>query len=84
MYPLRCKIVDIAGEPIDPLNPDIVAATPAVSKPYVGEEGLAELLFDLEEDIWGEGLVRITLDSGNVIWGYECWWIPIEEKNESI
>jgi hypothetical protein len=68
-YPCRCRILDIAGAVIDPLFPEIVAATPTNSKPYIGEEGLAELL-----DEW---TVRITLDSGNIIYGYECWWTPI-------
>ncbi len=69
-YPVRCKIIDIAGEVINPEYPNIIAATPEVSKPYIGEEGLAELL-----DEW---TVRITLDNGNIIYGYECWWTPIE------
>ena len=41
-YPVRCQIVDIAGSVVHPDYPDIVAATPEVSKPYVGEFGLAE------------------------------------------
>jgi hypothetical protein len=68
-YPTRCKIIDIAGEVIDPGYPEYIAATPDVSKPHIGKEGLAELL--------NEWTVRITLDDGNIIYGYECWWTPI-------
>ena len=77
-YPTRCKIIDIAGAPVVPGHPEIVAATPDVSKPYIGQEGLAELIFGGDMD-FGFGNVRITLDNGNIIWGYECWWTPIEE-----
>jgi len=69
-YPTRCRIVDIAGEMINPDYPELVAATPDISKPHIGKEGLAELL--------NKWTVRITLDDGNVIYGYDCWWIPIE------
>ena len=42
--------------------------TPKVSKPHIEKLGTAELI---------DGLVKITLDDGNIIWGHECWWIPI-------
>ena len=77
-YPVRCRIVDIAGEVIDPEYPNVVAMTPDASKPHIGEEGLAEEIFGLEADIFNIGLIRITLDNGNIIWGHECWWTPIE------
>lgn len=25
---------------------------------------------------------KITLDSGEVVWGYECWWKPLENDEE--
>lgn len=68
-YPVRCRIIDIAGEILDPMYPDIVTATPKVSQPHMGEEGLAE---------WVDNNVRITFSDGSVLWGYECWWTPIE------
>ena len=68
MYPVRCIIVDVAGTVIDPEHPDIVAVTPEKSKSHIGKHGLAE-----SEDGW---TVKITLDDGNIIYGYECWWIP--------
>lgn len=70
IYPCRCVIVDIAGEDIGLSDLGIVASTPDISKHHVGKHGLAEL-----ED---ELAVKITLDDGNIIYGYECWWTPEE------
>jgi hypothetical protein len=66
-YPTRCRIVDIAGQD---LGDGFIAATPNASIPYIGMEGLAELIDD-----WN---VRITLANGVIIHGYECWWETIE------
>lgn len=65
-YPVRARIVDVTGGYLG----DIPMRTPPVSIPHIGEEGLAEMV---------DGSVRITLDSGAVLWGYECWWVPVEE-----
>ena len=46
--------------------------TPEASKKHISEFGLAEKI---------DGLVRITLDGGNILWGNECWWIPITEAD---
>ena len=27
---------------------------------------------------------KIRLDSGEVVWGYECWWGPEEKVTETI
>jgi hypothetical protein len=62
---VRARIIDAAGTEV---LPGIIAATPEVSRPMIGREGLAELVNDR---------VRITLDGGGVIWGHECWWEPI-------
>ena len=48
----------------------LTARTPPKSKPHVGKEGLAE-----KEN----GVVKITLDDGVILYGYECWWEPIGE-----
>lgn len=64
-YPTRCRILDVTGKK----KWGLPLATPEVSKPFIGEEGLAEE---------GENGVKITLDSGKVIFGYECWWEPIK------
>jgi hypothetical protein len=26
-------------------------------------------------------VVRITLDDGEIIHGYECWWVPLEDDD---
>jgi len=78
-YPTRCVIRDIEGDPLD--DTGLVARTPEVSRQYIGQRGLAEKVPD-SDSIFGES-VRITLDSGDVIWGYECWWSPLpEERND--
>lgn len=69
-YPVRCQIIDVAGVEV---IPGFLGKTPEVSKPHVGEYGLAE-----RDDA---GDVRITLDGGGVLMGYECWWTP-EEGND--
>ena len=70
---IRCVIIDIDGEVISSEYPDVVARTPEVSKPYIGERGVAEA----EE--WG---IKITLDNGNIIYGHECWWMPEKEYDK--
>ena len=74
IYPTRCQIIDIEGTEV---WPDVVARTPEVSRPHIGKCGLAELI----DDGW---TVRITLDDGSVIMGYECWWKPIEQGIEHV
>jgi hypothetical protein len=69
-YPTRCRIVDATGGRLGPYP----TKTPEVSKPHIGKEGSAELMRD--------GNVRITLDDGNILWGVECWWVPINEEGE--
>ena len=68
-YPTRCEIVDVTGQEV---FPGIEGRTPDVSKPLVGQQGVAE-----EDPKHG---VKITLDSGKTIYGYECWWTPIEDN----
>jgi len=68
-YPVRARIVDAAGTVI---VPGFVATTPDVSRSHIGKEGLAE---------WeNPSTVKITLDDGSVLYGYECWWEPVEPK----
>jgi hypothetical protein len=64
-YPTRCRIVDVSGNEV---FPGLTANTPEISKPHIGKLGLAEKINDI---------VRITLDDGNLLYGYECWWEPI-------
>lgn len=71
-YPTRCRIVDAEGKEV---FPSVIAKTPDVSKPHIGKEGLAEIV--------DEVIVRITLDDGSVLMGYECWWEPIDENSDN-
>ena len=71
-YPTRARIVDVAGAEV---FPGVLGNTPDVSKPHVGKFGLAEQM--------DNGLVRITLDDGVVIWGHQCWWVPVEKQDNA-
>ena len=66
-YPTRCKIVEADNQEV---SSGIITKTPDASKPHIGKTGLAE-------DIPGRCSPRITLDDGTILWGYECWWIPL-------
>ena len=70
-YPTRCRIVDVTGQEV---LPGIEGRTPDESKPHIGKLGLAEEVGDN---------VRITLDDGTIIWGYDCWWVPIPATQAS-
>ncbi|OEU68428.1 MAG: hypothetical protein BBJ57_02365 [Desulfobacterales bacterium PC51MH44] len=65
-YPVRCEIIDVTGIEV---FPGVQGNTPDESKPFIGEQGLAERIG------WD---VRITLDNGEIIFGYDCWWKPIK------
>ena len=65
LYPTRARIIDVSGE----IWQGLAIATPPESRPYIGEEGWAEML-----DPTDPFSVRITLDSGAVLWGWQCWW----------
>ena len=66
-YPTRCEIVDVTGQEV---LPGIEGRTPEKSKPYIGQQGVADRTDD--------GNIKIILDNGDVLYGYECWWKPIE------
>lgn len=79
-YPVRARIIDAAGQPLPIPIEGVVCATPDASKPHIGREGLAE---EVEGGSpWGMD-IRITLDDGGVIFGYECWWEPIGPAGEA-
>ena len=65
-YPTRCRIIDVdgTGHKVGPF----LSRTPEKSKPHIGKDGLAERV---------GADVRITLDDGTELFGYECWWEPI-------
>jgi len=70
-YPVRCQIIDPIGATVNIGRVDLQNKAPPKSIPHIGKKGLAERVRDD---------VKITLDDGNIIYGYECWWIPIEEE----
>lgn len=65
-YPTRARIIDVTGKTLHGVG----IRTPDVSTPHIGKLGTAEKVDDLN--------VRITLDDGAVLMGYECWWEPVE------
>lgn len=72
-YPTRCQIVDVTGQEV---FPGVMGKTPDVSREHVGKYGTAEMT--------GECYVKITLDDGNVLYGYECWWRPVRSDEAEI
>ncbi len=75
-YPVRCKIVDVTGLKRTMGGKDFTLTTPEISKLHIGKEGFAKK----DEN----GFVRIKLDDGNILWGHECWWVPINTKPKSL
>ena len=65
-YPTRCRIISMDGYR---LGGGLIAADPFKAQPHVGKEGMAKKT--------RRGDVRIDLDDGTVLYGYECWWTPI-------
>ena len=68
-YPVRCEIVDVTGVEV---FPGFMGATPKDSKAHIGKKGLAERVDDSN--------IRITLDDGNILMGYNCWWRPLTKE----
>ena len=69
-YPTRCQIIDVFDAVIGGLQ----CKTPEDSKPHIGKYGLAEEI---------DNEVKITLDDGNITYGYDCWWIPVKNKEKT-
>jgi hypothetical protein len=65
----RVRIVDPKGRRL--AGTDLIAKAPADSVPHLGKEG---------EIVGYNGRSpKILLDDGSVLFGYECWWEPVEE-----
>ena len=75
-YPTRCRVMDIEGQSF--YDTGLTMRTPPESRPHVGKEGLAELL--PFEDAPDETYVRLTLDDGTVLHGWDCWWEPLGKE----
>jgi hypothetical protein len=73
-YPTRCRIIDPTGEEVETEAGTLMLNAPDVSKPKLGRHGTAFL----EPDGMN---VRIELDDGSTLMGYECWWEPIADTN---
>jgi hypothetical protein len=79
-YPVRCQIVDPTGYVLKSKTTKgksktlavITANCPPKTRPHLGKTGKASLLKN--------GYVKIKLDDGTVLYGYECWWIPLCPK----
>ena len=69
-YPTKCKIVDVNDKEV---FSSMKGNTPEISKPHIGKKGVAS-----KDE---HGRVIIQLDDGNIIYGYECWWKPIDDQN---
>ena len=67
---MRVKVVRAAGTQ---LPGGYVAADPAKAQEHMDEFGWAEEGHPFPAEPT-RGNPKITLDSGEVIWGYECWW----------
>lgn len=75
----RVRIISAAGKSI---GPGLLAADPPAAQKVMNQEGWCE--YDaLIPGEFGATNPRIVLDSGKVIWGYECWWEPILQEEET-
>ncbi len=75
-YPTRCRIVDPEGEKVfeNETHEAIALQNPSKAVPKLGRTGMAHLQPDGVN-------VRIELDDGSELMGYECWWEPIFDVN---
>lgn len=66
-YPVRCRIVDVTGG----IMGGYELKTPEKSKPHIDKLGTA---YDIGDN------VRIEMDDGSILYGYECWWEPVNDE----
>jgi len=76
-YPVRCRIKDVAGKEV---RPGVIGLTPPISVPHLEKTGIAEKVH-MKMKFGGKLIsidgVKITLDTGGVIYGHQCWWEAI-------
>ena len=66
VYPVRARIVDVSNAAFTLYGWKM--KTPDASLPHMGKRGTAYQTLDG---------VRIELDDGSILYGYECWWVPL-------
>jgi hypothetical protein len=76
---LRVRVVCAAGTP---LPGGFVAADPPKAQEHRDELGWCEEGVPFPDDPNFTN-PKITLDSGSVIWGYECWWHPVLTEEQT-
>lgn len=71
---IRVAITPAAGTV---LPGGFIAVDPAKAQEHMHEVGWCE--YDAPCPLLGGAPnPKITLDNGDVIWGYECWWSPVK------
>jgi hypothetical protein len=60
------------------LMKDIVDDSPSADAVSVEVEGERDPVLEIEN---GQTTPKIVLDSGSTIYGFECWWQPVEENS---
>lgn len=70
---VRVQVESAAGVEV---FPGVIGADPPAAQANMSEYGWVEWGHPFEDDPAFRN-PKITLDNGNVIWGYECWWKPV-------
>lgn len=71
---VRVRIVPVSGTEI---APGVVGNDPTPARQNMNKEGWCDETAFCED--LGYSNPKITLDDGTVIWGYQCWWSPVEK-----
>jgi hypothetical protein len=66
----RCKVIDPRYAEYPGYSHKFVA--PRKSLPHIDKLGYAER--------GNDNVIKITLDDGNILYGYECWWEEVVEE----
>lgn len=77
---IRVEVVSAAGMVLGEANGEVlVAADPPEAQQQRGQLGWMERK---PCPALGDRLNPcIELDNGDIIWGYQCWWVPVTEEN---
>jgi hypothetical protein len=80
MNKIRCRIIDAEGDKKS--FPGFTLHTPEISRPHIGKLGYAEKVKEELDDKCSVDTIKITLDDGTILYGYECWWEPVQFKEK--